>query len=77
MRPTITASTVPCGKLAFEIMGIRLPLKVMRSARGFYLGTSDETGPISRESHEYWLSADEAQSALKAGPCAWTQRDEP
>lgn len=70
-------SKTPCGKLAFEIMGVRLPLEVMQSPRGFYLGTSNEAGPVSRESHEYWLTAEEAQGALKAGTCAWTQRDEP
>jgi hypothetical protein len=77
MRPTITASTVPCGKLAFEIMSVRLPLEVMQSPRGFYLGTSNDAGPVSRESHEYWPTHDEAQSALEAGECAWNQRDEP
>lgn len=70
-------SKTPCGKLAFDIMGVRLPLEVMQSPRGFYLGTSNEAGPVSRESHEYWLSFEEAEGALEAGPCAWTQRDEP
>ena len=66
-----------CGKLAFEHMGVRLPLEVMQSPRGFYLGTNNEMGPVSRESAEYWFSADEAQGALEAGECAWTQRDHP
>lgn len=71
------SSTIPCGSLAYEYMGQRLPLQVMQSARGFYLGTANESGPVSRESEEYWLSAEEAEGALKAGRCAWTQRDEP
>ena len=35
-------SKTPCGKLAFDIMGLRLPLEVMQSPRGFYLGPSNE-----------------------------------
>lgn len=67
----------PTGKLAYDIMGVRLPLQVLRSARGFYLGTFDDEGPVSRESAEYWSTEDAAQKALEAGPDAWTQRDHP
>ena len=70
-------SKTPCGKLAFDIMGIRLPLQVLQSAAGFYLGTFNEQGPSSRESAEYWPSRDEAEQALANGPSAWTQRDHP
>jgi hypothetical protein len=51
----------------------RRPLEVLLSAAGFYIGTADAEGPISRESLEYWKSQDEALTALKTG--GWTQRD--
>lgn len=67
----------PTGQLAHEIMGVRLPLEVLPAARGYYLGTCNEAGPVSRESAEYWPTFDDAQAALDRGPDAWTQRDEP
>ncbi len=67
----------PCGQLAYAYCRLRLPLQVLRSAAGFYLGTADEGGPVSRESAEYFPTAEIAQRALDAGPDAWTQRDEP
>ena len=71
------AMTSPCGRLAYDIMGVRLPLQVLQSARGFYLGTANDMGPVSRESAEYWPTTEQAQIALDNGPEAWTQRDEP
>ena len=41
------------GKLAASC-GFQLPLQVLQSAAGFYLGTSELGMPISRESVEYW-----------------------
>lgn len=67
----------PTGELARQIGGSRLPLQVLRSAAGYYIGTADEGGPYSRESAEYWPNQDAAQRALEAGPHAWTQRDHP
>lgn len=75
--PATTLVKGPTGKLAFDIMGIRLPLEVLRSARGFYLGTYNESGPVSRESAEYWPTETDARKALDTGPDAWTQRDHP
>ena len=46
-------------------------IKVLRSAAGSYLGTSDEDGPCSRESVEYWRSTEEARNALESDQ--WTQ----
>lgn len=64
------------GLLAEEYCGLRIPLQVLKSAAGWYLGTfSLEDGPISRESQEYWPSEEEATFALKAGH--WTQRLHP
>lgn len=49
-----------------------IPLTVLKSARGFYIGTCDEQqGPLSRESNEYWTLEDEADHALESGQ--WTQ----
>lgn len=62
---------VHCGKLAGNV-GLDLPLRVLRSAAGFYIGTSNEDGPVSRESIEYFETEDIAQSALKSG--IWHQR---
>lgn len=48
-----------------------IPLQVCKSARGFYIGTWNEEGPVSRESKEYWPKAELAQTALLNGQ--WTQ----
>lgn len=53
------------GRMAKEILGVNLELVVMQSAAGFYLGTFDDEGPVSRESHEYWSTREEAEHALK------------
>lgn len=64
----------PVGQLARQA-GLDLPLKVLPSTSGYYLGTADDDGPFSRESVEYWPSEEAAQRALagQAGK-AWTQR---
>lgn len=61
------------GRLA-KVYGEReLPLEVLQSAAGYYLGTWDEEeGPFTRESQEYFPNAQAAQDALARG--AWTQR---
>lgn len=60
------------GQLAAQF-GYRLSLQVLQSTNGFYLGTEDDGGPVSRESVEYFPSADAANQALVSGQ--WTQRD--
>lgn len=67
----------PIGMLAYEILGQRLPLQVLKSAGGFYLGTANESGPVSRESLEYWPTNEAAADALAGGQECWTQRTEP
>lgn len=62
----------PFGKLASEFGYSRLPLQVLQSAAGFYLGTVNDTGPVSRESLEYFASREAAENALATG--RWTQR---
>lgn len=66
------SASLKIGRLAAQ-SGYRLPLEVLQSANGFYLGTADEEGPVSRESEEYFPSFEAASQALNTG--AWTQRD--
>lgn len=55
--------------------GEKLPLQVLKSAKGFYIGTCNEEGPVSRESEEYWASQDSAEKALHGvDGHLWTQR---
>jgi hypothetical protein len=60
------------GKLAYECCGLTLTLEVLESRAGFYIGTSTQDGPCSRESVEYWTTARDALHALKNQ--LWTQR---
>lgn len=62
------------GQLAAQF-GYRLSLQVLQSANGYYLGTEDNGGPVSRESVEYFQDRDAAEQALSTGE--WTQRDRP
>lgn len=63
------------GKLASEYCGEELPLQVLQTARGFYIGTASSEGPCSRESVEYFRSSKLAQDALDNG--TWTQLTNP
>lgn len=63
------------GLLALACCGERLPLQVLRSAAGYYLGTSKDGLPFSRESVQYWPNEAAAQVAMVKG--LWTQRLEP
>lgn len=69
--PVTPRSAVPSGLLALAYVGKRLPLQVLRSAAGHYIGTVED-GPASRESVEYFPSHEAARHALETG--AWTQR---
>ncbi|MCO1673345.1 hypothetical protein FA459_28440 [Pseudomonas aeruginosa] len=55
------------GKRALAHLRLELPLQVLMSNAGFYIGTLDEEGPASRESVEYYPSRDLAQQALDNG----------
>ena len=70
-----SATAVRSGALALTWTGKRLPLQVLRSAAGHYIGTQDDEGPVSRESVEYFPSHEAARHALETG--AWTQRQYP
>lgn len=62
--------SIDYGVIKKSVNGI--PLKVLKSARGFYIGTCDEhQGPLSRESNEYWTCENDASHALESG--RWTQ----
>ncbi|PBK03676.1 hypothetical protein CNQ84_13965 [Pseudomonas abyssi] len=62
------------GQLALTYAGIHLPLEVLCSGAGYYIGTRDAEGPVSRES-EYFPTSAEAQRAFDEG--SWTQRPNP
>ncbi len=62
------------GVIAFTLCGTRRPVEILRSAAGFYIGTTTDEGlPLSRESVEYWDHEDRALTALEDG--TWTQRE--
>jgi len=63
------------GKLAKELCGVELPLTVLKSRAGFYLGTQAKGFPVSRESAEYFADRQSAEDALKSGN--FTQRLNP
>ena len=64
------------GMLAFQYSGEQLPLQVLESNAGFYIGTQDSEGaPNSRESTIYWKKAHEAQAELDSGN--WVQKQYP
>ncbi|HFV9292206.1 hypothetical protein [Serratia fonticola] len=58
------------GYLALTQCGKKLPLQVLKGNR-FYIGTTEEGMPFSRESQEYWPTRADAEKALQAGN--WTQ----
>jgi len=66
---------VAVGLLAHATSGQNLPLKVLHSAAGHYIGTFNDDGPVSRESVEYFPTREAASYALETG--AWTQRRNP
>ncbi len=65
--------SVPHGLLAKEILDLTLELQVLKSAAGWYLGTVDDEGPVSRESLEYFQTESLAECALEDR--AWIQRE--
>lgn len=70
-----SATAICRGALALACTGKHLPLQVLHSAAGYYIGTQDDEGPISRESVEYFPTPIAAQRALDTH--AWTQRAHP
>jgi hypothetical protein len=63
------------GQLAKEFGGLTLPLEILRSQAGWYIGTRLKGAPYSRESAEYYATGDAAERALNARQ--WTQRPAP
>jgi len=63
------------GELALFYTGKLLPLQVLHSAAGHYIGTHDAHGPVSRESREYFRSFAAAERALERG--GWSQLANP
>jgi hypothetical protein len=60
------------GILAAE-SGFTLPLQVLKSGRGYYIGTANHEEPVSRESEEYFSTHEKAVQVFSSG--AWTQRE--
>lgn len=60
------------GFLALALHGKRLPLVVLASNDGFFLGTAEGEAAVTQESTEHFASAQLAQEALASG--SWTQR---
>lgn len=63
------------GQIAKKHLGQELPVEVMQSAAGYYIGTSCNGLPCSRESLQYYRARECADQALQNG--TWTQREEP
>ena len=63
---------VQVGVTAMEYRGLQQPIQVLKSAAGFYLGTSENGLPATRVSYEYWRTIAEAEHALESGN--WTRR---
>jgi hypothetical protein len=63
------------GQLAKEFGDLTLPLEILRSQAGWYIGTRLKGAPYSRESAEYYATGDAAKGALNARQ--WTQRPAP
>ncbi|HBX55778.1 hypothetical protein [Pseudomonas sp. UBA2684] len=72
---TTQAQAESIGYLALTYVGKRLPLQVRQSAAGYFIGTADHNGPVSRESVEYFRSYEAAERALSTGH--WQQRLHP
>ncbi|EAV2220378.1 hypothetical protein C6Y61_22910 [Salmonella enterica] len=51
-----------------------IPLQVLHSGAGYYIGTQNEDGPVSRKSVEYFSTHSQAEHALKQG--TWSQREQ-
>lgn len=67
--------SVPHGLLAKEILGLTLELTVLQSRAGWYIGTFDNEGPVSRESVEYFQTESLAVQALEQN--LWNQKENP
>lgn len=65
--------TMKCGLMASIHGNKQLPLRIMHSHAGYYIGTADVDGaPYTRESEEYFRKKEDAEEAFASG--RWTQR---
>ena len=71
MQTLPSTEIVENGVLA-QLAGKTLPVKVMRSNAGFYLGTEFQKMPFTRESVQYFKDEETALYALDCGD--WNQR---
>ncbi len=69
----IPSNHTTTGLLAARYSHAHLPLEVLGSAMGYYIGTRGRDDiPVSRESLEFYRHYDDAQEAFEKG--TWTQR---
>ena len=62
--------------LSKRYIGVELPLQVCKSNAGYYIGAKMRDGtPASRDSREYYRTAELAQKALDSG--TFSQRETP
>ena len=62
--------------IAYRFMnGAVHDLQVLKSGAGWYNGCANKSGPIARDSVEYYPSIYQARAALSG--CSWTQRHNP
>jgi len=63
------------GQLAHQVCGKLLPLEVLKSGAGYYIGTTEDFCPCTRESRAYFRHAAQAEEALRSG--SWVQKESP
>lgn len=75
MTQTAVKPVAKIGLLAKSYCNLVLPVEVLQSAAGYFIGTQEEGLPITRESMEYFQEHQEAIDALNTGN--WKQRRHP
>jgi hypothetical protein len=75
MPMTADTRNAELGYLAFHFAGVIREVQVLETTSGYYLDTTEEGQPFTRESQQYWTTRKEAADALRTG--AWSQRRSP
>ena len=52
------------GRFAYDVLRVQLECHVMQIGNGYYIGTFDESGPVSRESVETYTTFEAVNDAL-------------
>lgn len=56
---------------AYQELSIKLELTILKCSLGYYIGTVNDCGPVSRESTDYYRTLEAAQQSLGEG--TWKQ----